>query len=266
MQSIEHSKLIKAILSLLRPIVRILIRNEVSHAEFTELAKQAYVQEAYKHFTLPGRKMTYARVSVLTGLHRKEVVRITELSTDASNPLQAQPNRALRVVNGWLTDGEFSDQGIAKVLPVNGESACFRTLVERHSGDISMGAVLDELKRVGVVEMLDKDRVKLATKGYIPQDDELKTLEIISISASDLLHTGIHNLELKDEKPRFQRQVVHAQVPHDLADAFKVISEKEALELLQRLNSYLSEHRGKTNSENPSGRRVGLGIYFIDSE
>ena len=266
MKSVEQSKLVKAILRLVRPIVRILIRNEVSHAEFTELAKQAYVQEAYKHFALPGRKMTYARVSVLTGLHRKEVVRINELSADASIPLQAQPNRALRVVNGWLTDGEFSDQGIPKVLPLNGDASCFRSLVERHSGDISMGAVLDELKRVGVVEMLGKDRVKLATKGYIPQDDELKKLEIIGISASDLLQTAIHNLELKDEKPRFQRQVVHTHVPHDLADAFKVISEKEALELLQRLNSYLSENQKRTNSENPSGRRIGLGIYYINSE
>lgn len=55
--------------------------------------------------------MTYARVSVLTGLHRKEVIRINELDVDSEITLQAQPNRALRVVNGWLTDSEFSDGG-----------------------------------------------------------------------------------------------------------------------------------------------------------
>ena len=120
--------------------------------------------------------------------------------------------------------------GGAKVLPLNSNGACFKSLVERHSGDISMGAVLDELVRVGVVELIDKDKVKLATKGYIPQDDELKKIEIISISTSDLLDTALHNLEGNDKKTRFQRQVVHTQIDQDLAEAFKVISEKEALE------------------------------------
>jgi len=210
--------------------------------------------------------MTYARVSVLTGLNRKEVVRLKNLTEDSSAPLQAQPNRALRVVNGWITDGEFSDQGIAKVLPLNGERSCFRSLVERYSGDITMGAVLDELKRVGVVEMPDKESVKLITKGYIPQDDEWERLEILSICTADLLRTAIHNLEPENGKSRIQRQVVYPNVPHELADAFQIISEKESLELLQRLNGYLSESLDNRKSENPSGRRVGLGIYFIDSD
>jgi len=266
MNTPEHSRLIKAILCLLRPIVRILIRNEVSHAEFAELGRQAYVKEAYQHFTIPGRKMTYARVSVLTGLNRKEVVRINNLDKDHSNGIQAQPNRAIRVVNGWLTDNEFSEAGKARVLPLNGEAACFRTLVDRYSGDISMGAVLDELKRVGVVEMPDKHRVKLIDKGYIPQDDLLEKIEILSISAADLLHTAIHNLELKGKKPRFQRQLVYHKVPADLAAAFEVISEKDSLELLQRLNSYLSEQLDREVPNNDDGRRVGVGIYFIDNE
>jgi len=263
MKTPEHSRLIKAILCLLRPIVRILIRNEVSHAEFAEIGRQAYVQEAYENFTIPGRKMTYARVSVLTGLNRKEVVRLKDLDMNHNNGLQAQPNRAIRVVNGWLTDNEFSNAGKARILPINGESACFRTLVERHSGDISMGAVLDELKRVGVVEMPDKEHVKLVSKGYIPQDDLLEKIEILSISVADLLHTSIHNLELNGGKPRFQRQVVYHQVPPDVAAAFQVISEKDSLELLQRLNNYLSEQIDKTVPNNDDGQRVGVGIYFI---
>jgi len=266
MDAQEHSKLIKAILCLLRPIVRVLIRSEVSHAEFAELGRQAYVQEAYKHFAIPGRKMTYARVSVLTGLNRKEVVRLKNLEEDQSVQLMAQPNRALRVINGWLTDTEFSDRGKAKVLPLNGETGCFRALVERYSGDISMGAVLDELKRVGVVELPDKQRVKLAKNGYIPHDDDLEKIEILSISAADLLQTAIHNLELTDGKPRMQRQLIYHKVPPDVASAFEVISEKDSHELLQRLNIYLSEQLEKEPTDNKEGRRVGLGIYFIDSE
>jgi len=262
----DHSKLTKAILCLLRPIIRILIRNEVSHAEFAELARLAYVQEAYKRFSIPGKKMTYARVSVLTGLNRKEVVRLKKLDDEEAPPLQAQPNRAVRVVNGWTTDSDFSDRGKAKDLSLNGEDHSFRCLVERYSGDISMGAVLDELKRAGVVEISKAERVKLVTKGYIPHDDELKKIEILSICVADLLDSAIHNLENTDQRPRFQRQVVYHNVPDDLAAAFEVISEKDSQELLQRLNTYLSEKLEKDIPQSSSGRRVGLGVYFIDSE
>lgn len=266
MDSKGQSKLTKAILCLLRPIIRILIRNEVSHAEFAELARLAYVQEAYKGFSIPGKKMTYARVSVLTGLNRKEVVRLKKLDDNETPPLQAQPNRAVRVINGWTTDSDFSDQGNAKTLPLNGEDECFRSLVERYSGDISMGAVLDELKRAGIVEISDKECVKLVTKGYIPRDDELKKIEIMSICTADLLDSAIHNLINTDRRPRFQRQVVYHNVPNDLAAAFEVISEKDSQELLERLNTYLSEKLEKNTNRNSSGRRVGLGVYFIDSE
>ena len=63
---------------LLRPLVRILIRNSVSFAEFSEIAKDVYVEVAARDFRLPEKNMTQGRIAILTGLTRKEVNRLLD--------------------------------------------------------------------------------------------------------------------------------------------------------------------------------------------
>ncbi|MEE4184384.1 MAG: DUF6502 family protein, partial [Gammaproteobacteria bacterium] len=58
---------------LLRPLIRILIRNGVSFAEFADVAKQAYVEVAERDFAIRNVPITDYRISALTGLRREEV-------------------------------------------------------------------------------------------------------------------------------------------------------------------------------------------------
>jgi len=69
-----------AILKLLRPLVRILLRNGISYHVFSDLVRWVYVDVAFKSFDIPGRKQTSSRVSVITGLSRKEVQQTLPLS------------------------------------------------------------------------------------------------------------------------------------------------------------------------------------------
>ena len=62
-----------ATLQLLRPLVKILLRNNVPHQTLAEWAKQAYVEVAKNEFGIDGKKQTVSRIAILTGLTRKEV-------------------------------------------------------------------------------------------------------------------------------------------------------------------------------------------------
>ena len=95
MKTDNRSLIYKTSIVLLKPLIRILIRNEVSHSEFAELARQAYVETAYEHFALPKRKMTFARASVLTGLSRKEVVRLKKTSSEAPKEKKIKANKQI---------------------------------------------------------------------------------------------------------------------------------------------------------------------------
>ena len=61
-----------AVVRLLRPLVRLLLRYSVPFSVFEELAKRAYVDVAMQDFEVPGKKSTISRASVLTGLTRQE--------------------------------------------------------------------------------------------------------------------------------------------------------------------------------------------------
>ena len=100
-----------AVRRLLRPLVRILLRNGIPFGTFSELAKQVYVDVAYDDFAERGRKQTASRVSALTGLTRKEVKRLRELpGEEALAAADQRYNRAIRVISGWTNDETFQDE------------------------------------------------------------------------------------------------------------------------------------------------------------
>ncbi len=271
--------LAKAVITVLKPLLRVLIRNEVSHAEFAELARQAYVDVAYENFSIAGRKTTYSRVAVLTGLSRKEVVRLHKLINSEETIIRSTPNRAIRVINGWMQDDEFLDtEGQPKVFPLQGKRGSFAALVARYSGDITLGAVVDELERVGVVQRPNKTSVRLNAAGYIPHEDELEKIRILSVCAADLLDTAVHNLDADEDQTRFQRQMIYPRVPTGVIEQFKRYSSEKSSQLLQDLNRYLTDKIQQTSTLNNSSdgddataaeskqdHRIGFGMYYFES-
>lgn len=255
----------RAVITVLKPLLRVLIKNEITVADFSELVRQAYVDVAYEHFKLPGKKLTYARVAVLTGLSRKEVVRLDKLRSDQGRLTRSSPNRAQRVVNGWISDQEFmTEEGKPRVLPLHGEAASFSALVARYSGDITLGAVLDELVRIGVASQDEDDHIHLESLGYIPQEDELEKIRVMATCAADLLSTAVHNIESGDVDPKFQRQLVYPSVSTKAVEKFRKESAELSANYLQDLNRLLADSQ-KDATDDEGAHRVGFGIYYFES-
>ncbi len=98
----KHLKpLSAAVLRLLWPLVRILLRNGVSYRTFSDLIKWVYVDVAGKEFGIKGRKQSASRVSVITGLSRKEVTRMRQLPRPDDHVSAEKYNRAARVIAAW---------------------------------------------------------------------------------------------------------------------------------------------------------------------
>jgi len=258
----------RAVVKILNPLVRILLRHEISHSEFTEIAKRSYVDVAYRYFSIPERKKTYARVAVLTGLNLKEVRRISNSEEDEMLTTKGPINRAKQVISGWLRDSDFLDQNQKpKVLVLKDDAFSFEELVSRYSGDITSRAILDELIRVGAVVKPTKDTVELIQEGLIPKKSETEMIDIIAQHNSDLMNTGIYNLTHEAEEARFQRQVTYHEVPESVMEEFKAYSHEKSLSLLKDFDQWLAEHKksGGNDPNEPKGR-VGVGIYYFKDE
>ncbi|MGQ7846687.1 DUF6502 family protein [Granulosicoccus sp. 3-233] len=259
-----NESLQQAVTKVLSPLVRLLLRHGVSHAEFANWAKQAYVREAEEHFGIDGKTPTLSRIAIVTGINRKEVKRIRELPSDVNTGV-SKHNRAVRVVTGWLQDQEFQTaQGKPRVLTYGDSSDSFNQLVKRHGGDVPARALLDELERVGTVQH-EAGKVSLLHQGYVPQQSESALLDIFATSATDLLTTLDYNLNGHDQR-RLQMSVAYDNVTSEGREQFRQLSATEGLKLLRSLDAALSVHdQGSDTGEADKGHhRVGLGLYWIE--
>ena len=96
----------RALSLMFKPLIRLLIAQGVTHAEFAETAKEVYVETALRHFEKDGR-VNRSRVAILTGLTRKEVKNVIDraLSSEQSDKTYSRP---ARVLTGWFSDPVFS--------------------------------------------------------------------------------------------------------------------------------------------------------------
>ena len=216
------SNLQKACSALLRPLVKLLLRSGIGYSTFGEWVKHVYVEVAEEDFALPNRMPTGSRIAVLTGLHRKEVARIRKHDFDPVDTETDQPaNRAERIVRAWMREPEFLDpEGEPLELPISGDKSSFQRLVKVASGDIYPTTILDELQRVGAVELRDKDFVTLKRAGYVPAKDSNEKLRLMGDAASDLLTTLEHNLNPDTGESRMQLSVTYDNLPPDVLAEF----------------------------------------------
>jgi len=258
-----------AVLKALRPLVRILLRHGVACDAFTELAKQVYVEVGMNEFALPGKKQSISRVSVLTGLTRKEVARLIARPLAADASTGERYNRAARVISGWIRDPDFLDRDgqPATLLAHDGEKS-FASLVRRHSGDMPARAVLDELARVGAVERLADGSVRLCARSYIPVASDIDKIQILGSDVRDLIRTIDHNLQHGHTQPLFQRKVMYDNLPTESLPRVRHLTATNAQRLLEEIDSSFAKLDRDVNPEiDGSGRaRAGIGIFYFEED
>ena len=256
-----------AIIKLMRPLVRILLRNGIPFRTFAELAKRVYVSVASEEFAIEGRKASVSRVSVITGLSRKEISRVRELGEHEKDISVQRYNRAARVISGWVSDPKFHDEaGDPKELAVGNGEISFAQLVRLYSGDVPVRAILDELVRVGSVTRTGKGRVRLLERAYVPHTGEADKIGILGTDVADLMSTIDHNLTDGEKEPMFQRKVSYDNLPVEAMKEIRKLSARHAQELLELLNRRMAEHDRDVNpAASGTGRlRAGVGVYYFE--
>src|SRR5271166_1371484 len=105
---IAASQLHAPLARLLRPLVRLCIRSGMTFPALAQLLRELFVNVAEHDFALEGKEQTDSRVSLLTGIHRKEVRRLRGAGAPIS-ATSATVSRASRIIARWLAAPEFTD-------------------------------------------------------------------------------------------------------------------------------------------------------------
>jgi hypothetical protein len=251
----------------MRPIARYLIRNGVGFREFSEVAKEAYVEVTSNDYGIRGRPTNISRVAVLTGLTRKEVSRLRQKlhenaqTGEGSGESKGRPEL---VLERWFHDPAYLDsEGRPLPMPSEGEAPSFTSLVRDVGGDIPPGAMSKELIRAGSVVESEDGTLVAVRETFVPEAADPQAVDYAGDAIRDLAVTINHNLYESEQSGRLLERRLLARI-NKRADAKKFISTStlEAERLLAKLNDLVVVD-GQDTQGSSEGRRVGIGIYLI---
>ena len=248
----------------LRPLVRLAIKCGVTFPTFVDLLRQLYVNVAEHEFALPDKQQTDSRVSLLTGVHRKEVSRLR----GAGAPVRVVPesvSRTSAIVARWLADPLFVDaKGVPLPLARTSEAGgpSFAGLLESVTRDLRPRAVLDDWLDRQLVEIDGKDRIVLMEGAMVPRGDGEVRLYYFARNLGDHAAAAVENV-MADDPPFLERAVHYDGLSADLARSLEIYSREVAVETLLRLNKYANQ----AIQTDPGGTsRWNYGVYILRSD
>lgn len=254
-----------AVVGLLRPIVRYLIAHGVGYPAFTDLLKAVYVEEAQR--AGGDGSATDSRISLLTGVHRKDVKRLRTLlreSPDAA--VRRDAGLATRVVATWVSTRRYLDANRnPRALPVRAGSgrSSFESLVRESRADVRPKVVLDELIAAGVAAIED-GRVRLLRTAYV-SDLPRDKLAFLAANVGDHMRSAFRNVQQPASSPFFERAVYYDAVPVAALDSEREHLFAQSDRLLRDVNARVMrlDEEGRESAEVPR-RRMRLGVYYYE--
>ena len=260
----QQHEIFSAVRRLLRPLVRILVRNGVAYGALAELIRKVYVDVAWEEFPPGEKKQTVSRVSGLTGLTRKEVKRLVETEQTDSSSGQQRYNRSVRVIGGWVKDKRFQDEnGKPADLPIEGARKSFALLVKGYSGDIPHRAMFNMLEEAGSVKLV-KGKARLVRHAYVPGGDAIEKIRILGTDTAELISTIDHNLTAEPDRLLFQRKVSYDNINPDSLAKLRKLSSKKAQSLLEQLDKQYAGN--ELDEDSGQGKTISMGIYYFEKD
>lgn len=256
--------LVQALRRLLRPLVRLLLRHQATYPYLASLLKSIYVELAEREFGIPGKAQTTSRVSLLTGIHRKDVKRLRETPVDPDAP-PGNVSLGAQLVLRWTASPEYLDgEGHPRPLSrlaADADAPSFESLVASVSKDIRARAVLDEWLRLGVARVDEQDRVVLAVEAFVPETGFDEKSYFLGRNVHDHLAAAVHNLSGKGP-PLLERSVYYSGLSPESVDELATLAESVGMEALQAVNRRALELQERDSDRPDGNQRMNLGVYF----
>jgi len=228
--------------------MRYCLRRSLKLQEIVEACKEALIDVAEDEISSLGAKKTVNRVSVVTGIHRIDVARLSR-SIDSA-PRKSSGNIINRLIAQWQTDKRFlTAAGKPRLLSFDGKVGDFAELVRSVSADPNPYALLSEMERIDAIERTSSGRLKLKTPEYIISSDAKQTFEHLSRDNEDLISAVEQNLFLKEPDPNLHLRTEYDKIGKQFVPKIRQWLLREGSAFHARLRGFLSKFDEDTNDQ-----------------
>ncbi|MCB0352586.1 MAG: hypothetical protein KDD64_03650 [Bdellovibrionales bacterium] len=253
---------------LLRPVLRLCVRNSLKLQEIVEMVKLVLIQVAKEELSRKDQPVSESKLSVITGVHRKDVSRLEKAGGDYKRP----DNQIAKVMTQWQCDQRFTTKaGKPRMLDCSGKTSEFADLVASVNGrDVSSYSILFEMERMALVE---RSGTKLRLKGrdFILGGDLESGFRVLAEDTNDLISAVEENLFEESAEKNLHLRTEFDRIPLEkLESAKKWLLEQGSL-FHKRARRYFStldlDTSPKSNSKKDRAcGRVALGTFGITEE
>lgn len=251
-----------AVLHIVKPLARTLLRHGVAYPAFSTALKQVFLEAAADELAATGKKQTDSALSLLSGVHRRDVRTLGRHWHDSSGFDAAPMNMASEVVARWISETDYLDkEGQPRVLSRSDTASGFDALVASISKDVRPRAVLDELIRLGIAQEEDAE-VRLLAPGFVPRQGFEEMVALMRANLHDHAAAAAANLEGGNhlEQAVFVDELTAESARHLHATSARAW--RQALKTVMREAHARFEH--DRSHADPSVRtfKVRFGSYF----
>jgi hypothetical protein len=264
----DPARAAQAVEVLLQPLARLMIDHGLQLPSMVELLKKALVAEALHTYGLQDKGSSDTRIALLTGVHRKDVKRLRDAPPEAG-PTPPLVPMAASVVARWISEPRYlqADRTPRALARTPGKSTPgepdFTALVAEISRDVGARAVLDELVRLGVVQVTPDGLVRLVATAFVPQQGRDESFHFLARNVSDHLATAAHNLAPGREGPPLLEQSAFAQgLTAAQAEQLHQAARQLWAAALQQFLQSATVAEERSRPANGPGTRVRFGVYF----
>jgi hypothetical protein len=241
----------------LAPLCRLFVARGVGFADLVERLKGHYVQAALQ---LVDNKPTDSRLSVMTGLQRREISRLREF-----RPRPSKPNHLSRLVALWQAHPDYAPDGQAIALPRTGDAPSFEALARDVRKDVHPRTMLDTLEQTGTVEIdAATQKVRLMTTAYRPLSGGDEQLTYLDDNVGD--HLAAATANVLGQKPAFfERSVHYSGLSEAQISTLTEMYHQAQMDLLEKLNREAATMKAKAPKGAATRFRAG-GYFYAEGQ
>ncbi len=265
--STEDEALRQALERLLVPLAQLAVARGLPYALIDETLRRAVVSVAHAaHPGLPEHRRA-SRISAATGLHRREVNRLLEVS---AQPVHTAPPRspAAMVFAHWRADKQYRTRaGVPRTLPRVGPAPSFESLAQEVTRDVHPRALLEELLRLKLaVHDAERDRITLVAEAFVPRGDAPRMVGYLGANVGDHLRAAVANV-LGRQPAHFEQAIAADGLSQESLDQVRPVLREHWQRLTDTLVPLLEKliSRDAGRSTHSGVNRIRLGLYEFDT-
>ncbi|MDE2145542.1 MAG: hypothetical protein KGJ24_02515 [Burkholderiales bacterium] len=255
-------EVLAAIAQILAPLLRLLLAAGLDYTRLAAELKPLFVEQARQELLREGRADTDSALSLLSGVHRKDVREWR--SNGLSEKIAGVASLSSKVFARWVQDPLYCDRRKRpRALPRLGPAPSFETLSRSVTLDVHPYTALGELLRLGLVRVETRRGVETivpVSAGYVPGAGSSELLALFGGNVADHAAAAVHNLlgqPSQLEQSVFAEGITaaSAQQLRDLARELWLQARREMIEAATRL--YQAD-QGRPDATH----RMRFGVYY----